>query len=81
MHVLTIYQPLLKYWHLQKQYAQIARRRYQPSLSLYLCHFSGMSQVSRRHKMSFRRRLPSHPPAVSAENMQFVQQLQHLPHF
>ena len=60
--------------------AQIAQRRQQPGHSRHLCRFGGMSRTSRRHKMTIQRRSPSYPPFNSAGNMQFLQQLQHLPH-
>ena len=34
---------------------------------------SGLSRTTRRHKMLIQRLAPSHPPAISADLMQFVQ--------
>ena len=42
-----------------------------------LASLSGFSRASRLHVVSFQRFFPCFPPAISAVNMQFVQQLQH----
>jgi hypothetical protein len=52
-----------------------ATRRTHGSQSLHLCHFSGLGRASRVAKMSIQRMLTGFPPLISAEFMQFVQQM------
>jgi hypothetical protein len=61
--------------------AQIAQRRQHGSHPRHLRHFSAMLPRIRRTKLSIQRRAPSHPPAISADVLQIVQQLQRILHF
>jgi len=56
------------------------QRRTRGSISRILRHFSGFSRASTLHFVSIQRFLPYFPPDISAENVQFLQQLQHLQH-
>ncbi len=54
------------------------RRWQHPTHPPQSCQFSGSQRASRRHKMPIQRRAPSHPPAISAEIMQMMQNVQQL---
>jgi hypothetical protein len=59
----------------EQQHTPKVQRWQQPSDPPHLCHFSGLSRATRQHKMSIRRLAPSHPPAISADKMQNLQQM------
>ena len=51
-------------------------RRHSPSHPRHLCHFGGSHRTTRGTQMPIQRHLPSHPPAISAEVLQKLHEMQ-----
>ena len=62
--------------HIRHNETAIFARQTLGSNPLHSCHFSAFSRVSRRHKMSIQRLLGSFPPAISADVLHKMQNVQ-----
>jgi len=76
MENITCPQPLINHHLKLLQRQQPNGANVGGGISRAIRHFSAISRATHRHKMPIRRLTPSHPPAISAEVLQFVQQMQ-----